>query len=214
MKIVRWDEIGMALGWRARYRGAMAASHNSPAIPKPKVRTSPGGMIFGHVILLVFCVGLPVLFTAAAPLAQIQLSREGGKVNAEVSKRLLFVIPYSHTTLRDVQSVGDRKVAGSVERHWHSEGKRTTTRTEDSAFLELEGGDGKAKVEVSPVNIESVTQRVNAFLDDTSQPALRMTVVANWKFGVIAGGLLSLLTVLYVYLQISGLVRWAMKRRP
>jgi hypothetical protein len=63
------------------------------------------------------------------------------------------------------------------------------------------------------VNIERVTERVGAFLDDPSQPSLRMTVVANWKFGVIAGGVLSLLTVFYVYLQLSGLVR-AVAGRP
>jgi hypothetical protein len=73
--------------------------------------------------------------------------------------------------------------------------------------------DGRAKMEVPPVNIKRVTERAGICLDDPSQASLGMTVTANWKFGVIAGGVLSLLTVFYVYLQLSGLVR-ALAGRP
>ncbi len=68
---------------------------------------------------------------------------------------------------------------------------------EDEAFLEF-AEDGTAEVSVSPVNIKSTVDRSEAFLKDPSATELKLTVIANWKFGLFAGGLVSLLTVLYV----------------
>jgi hypothetical protein len=46
--------------------------------------------------------------------------------------------------------------------------------------------------------MKDVRERVEAFLQDESRSELRFWTVANWKFSVIFGGLISLLTVLYV----------------
>jgi hypothetical protein len=51
---------------------------------------------------------------------------------------------------------------------------------------------------VSPASLSRVVQRAQEFLTNSQLSDLRMIVVANWKFSVIAGGLLSLLTVLYI----------------
>jgi hypothetical protein len=187
----------------------MSSSEDATTGPaKPKRPATLGEKIFGHAILLIFCVGLPVIFTAVAPLSVVHLWREGAVVNATVSKRLLFIIPFSRAMIRDVQSVGNQFVAGSSERRRTTGSGSRTAKTEDTAFLEIEGADGVAKVEVSPVNIKSVKKKAEAFIEDPAQSSLSFAVIANWKFGVIAGGILSLLTVIYVYAMLSSLIRW------
>lgn len=181
---------------------------DTPESAESKRPATLGEMLFGQAILLIFCVGLPVIFTAAAPLTVTNLTRENGSVTAQISKRLLFVVPFQRTTLRDVTAVGDRLVAGSTGTMRNPTGGTRTTRTEDAAFLTIESTTGSAKVEVSPVNIKTVLERAGLFVEDPSKTNLRLVTVANWKFGVFAGGLLSLLTVFYLYLQIGSLVRW------
>jgi hypothetical protein len=180
----------------------------TPDSDESKRPATLGEMLFGHAILLIFCVGLPVIFTAAAPLTVTTLTREGGSITAHVSKRLLFIVPFQRITLRDVTSVGDRFVAGSTGTIRNPTGGTRSTRTEDSAFLTIESATGSAKVEVSPVNVKAVLEKAGAFVDNPSATSLRLVTVANWKFGVFAGGILSLLTVFYLYLQLSSLVRW------
>src|SRR5262245_47519276 len=116
----QWPVCKSLCGFRPeRYRESMASTADSPASNAPKTqRTSMGQMSVGHLILLVFCVGLPVLFTAVAPLSTMHFSRNNGSVSVEVSKRLLFVIPFHRATVGDVQSVGDHHVSGTMERSW------------------------------------------------------------------------------------------------
>lgn len=181
---------------------------DTPESAESKRPATLGEMIFGQAILLIFCVGLPVIFTAAAPLTVTNLTRENGAVTAHISKRLLFIVPFQRVTLRDTTSVGDRFVAGSTSTVRNPTGGSRTSRTEDSAFLTIESATDSAKVEVSPVNIKAVLEKAGSFVEDPSKTNLRLVTVANWKFGVFAGGLLSLLTVFYLYLQIGSLVRW------
>lgn len=184
------------------------------SLPREGVGKKPatfGEMIFGHVILFVACVALPAFVTAVAPLSTVKLMRsgEGIGVSAKVSTRLLFLVPYKVTVLEQVTAIGDRYVEGHMTER--RPGDLRTTRTEDEAFLMITGTTGEAKVPVSPVNIRSVEEQAEAFLKNPAQRELKMTVIANWKFGALVGGFLSLLTVFYIYLQISSVLR-AMKR--
>jgi hypothetical protein len=188
----------------------------SPSEPTPEStaeqgRISLGGMIFGHAVLFIFCVALPAIMTGAAPVSTVALTRVDGRVSAKVAKCILFIVPYSRTTIYDVTSVGDRFVAGSATVSRNPSGGSRSVQTEDSAYLTIEGATGSVKVEVSPVNVKGVLEKAGAFLEDSSRTNLRFTVVANWKFGVFAGGLLSFLTVFYLYLQIGSLVRWLVR---
>lgn len=168
-------------------------------------------MLFGHAVLLIFCVGLPALFTGIAPVSVVKLTRADGQVTAHVSKHLWLVVPYSRTGIENVTTVGDHFVSGSRSTTRKPGGGSSTTQTEDSAYLTIEGTTGSIRVEVSPVNIKNVLAKTDAFIKDSTSPSLRLITVANWKFGVFAGGILSLLTAFYVYLQLSSLVRWIMR---
>ena len=147
-------------------------------------------------IAFVFCVLFPAFLTAVAPVSWISFQRQGDKVLATSRTCTLFFIPYHVQTIDPVVGVGDHSISGTSSRRT---GSRESVKSEDQAFLMINGeGEQVAKVAVSPVNIESVKERAEAFLKDSRSTKLNLFVVANWKFGIFGGGLISLLTVLYV----------------
>ncbi|MDZ4779147.1 MAG: hypothetical protein SGJ19_02730 [Planctomycetia bacterium] len=163
-----------------------------------------GNALFGHVLGLLFCVGLPGFVTAIAPVSWIRFERTEDHVTATAQTCLFFFIPYRTQTVDPVIGIDDRFVQGKFERRRPSEPKH---RTEDEAFLVINGEDGFAEVPVTPLNIKSVSERSQAFLDDPQAPQLKLFVVANWKFSILVGGALSLLTVLYVVGIVLSFVR-------
>jgi hypothetical protein len=152
-------------------------------------------LLFGHLIGLLFCVGFPALVTAVAPVSWIRFDRHGERVTAKAQTCLLFFIPYRTQVVDPVIGIDDRFVRGTVERR---RSRDTQNRSEDEAFLVINGEDGFAEVPVTPYNIKSVSERSETFLKDPEATQLKMFVVANWKFSMFAGGAISLLTVLYV----------------
>ena len=52
------------------------------------------------------------------------------------------------------------------------------------APLVMHGRDKAAEVPVSPINIRGARDQARTYLKSPGQESLRITVVANWKFGV------------------------------
>jgi hypothetical protein len=183
-----------------------------PEPAKPTRKATIGEMLFGHFIFFLFGVAFPSFITAIVPVSVTHFHRDGDGIRADVRKNLLFVVPYSYRTVHDVVSVNDTFQAGTSTRSRSSSGSSSVTTSEDQAFLVIEGREPAetVKVDVSPVNIESVLEKARTFMEDSQQPHLRLVTIANWKFGVVAGGLVSLLTLLYLYVVLSGIVRWIM----
>src|SRR5262249_9894589 len=162
------------------------------SLPKsgPAKKTTLGEMIFGHAILILGCVLFPAFITAIVPLSVTRFTRTGETVRAEVSKRLLFVVPYRRLVVENVVSVNDQFRAGmktteSPRRPGTSSTSSGAVSSEDEAFLLIEGDGQSAKVEVSPVNIRGVLEKTREFLEDPKQTSLKLVTVANWKFGVV-----------------------------
>lgn len=153
------------------------------------------GFARDQFLVFLFLVAFPGFVTAVAPVSWIRLERHGDQTFAVVHRCMFFVVPYRTDELEHVIGVDDQFVQGETRRdavHQRNES------TEDQAYLVLHGRDGSVRVEVSPVSIEGVRQRAKDFLADPQATVLHMTVVANWKFSVIVGGFVSLLTVLYL----------------
>lgn len=174
-------------------------------------------LVFQQLLALGVCVGVPALVTAIAPVSWVTLERQEGRVTAVAQTCLLFVVPYKTRTVDPVTGFGDRFVAGTVTRE-RRPGPDRETKSEDEGFLVIQGPGQSAEVPVSPVSLGGVLDRANGFLEDPQAAELRLFVVANWKFSVIGGGLISLLTVLYVVgvtvgllMKFVGLIRWALK---
>jgi hypothetical protein len=173
----------------------VSGSESSVATTKPGKPNGWGSWLFGHVIAFVFCVGFPALVTAIAPVSWVRFEKVGDHVRANAKTCTLFFIPYRNNTIDPVIGIGDRFIAGKVERRRSNESR---TRSEDEAFLVIHGEQVSVEVPVTPFNIKSVTERSKTFIEAPTDQPLKMFVVANWKFSMIAGGLISLLTVLYV----------------
>lgn len=174
-------------------------------------------LVFQQLLALGVCVGVPALVTAIAPVSWVTLERQEGRVKAVAQTCLLFVVPFKTATVDPVTGFGDRHVAGKVRRERRS-GPDRETKSEDEGFLVIEGPGPSAEVSVSPVSLDGILDKANGFLEDSQAAELRLFVVANWKFSVLGGGLISLLTVLYVVgvtlgllMKFVGLIRWAFK---
>lgn len=151
-------------------------------------------LVFRHTIGFVFCVAFPGFVTAIAPVSWVTFQRHGDQVSAQTHICMFFVVPYRSRVVDPVVGIDDRFVAGTVDR---SRSNPQRHRSEDEGFLVIHGKEQTVEVPVTPFNVKSVTKRAQDFLADSQATELKMTFVANWKFSVIAGGLVSLLTVLY-----------------
>lgn len=130
---------------------------------------------------------------------------------AELTTRVFYAFPYRRMEVGEVRSVDDRFHAGELVRNRDSSGPREQ-RAESESFLVVHGREGAAEVPVSPVNIRGVIEKAQAFLAQSAEQDLRLTVVANWKFGVVLPILLSPLLILYAAGIVLTLWRWSTRR--
>ncbi len=189
-----------------------SSSTNSTAHQPPSSSPQPtrslaariGTFLFQQLLALAVFVGFPALVTAIAPVSWVTFERHDGRVTATTRTCLLFVVPYKHQTVEPVVGLGDRLVEGTYSRE-RRKGRDRYTKSEDEGFLVIRGPGQTVEVSVTPHNLESVVERSETFLDDPQARELKLFVVANWKFSMIVGGLLSLLTVLYVVILAFGI---------
>jgi len=173
-----------------------------------------GWFLFNQVLAFAFLVGFPALGTAIAPVSWIKFERREDKVSAHAKTCLLFVVPYKTVTVDPVTGISDRFVGGTVRRERRS-GPSRETRSEDQGYLVIQGIGQSAEVPVTPFNLDSVVEHSEAFLNEPQAKELKLFVVANWKFSILMGGLLSLMTVIYILtwalggvIKVIHLVQW------
>ncbi len=168
------------------------------------------GLALTIVTILVAFVLLPAGVTTVAPVSTIRLHREGEAVRATVRQHVFLFLPWRSRTLEPVTKVSHDFTAGSLP----STGTPSPSdvRSEDSATLVLTGPTGAIVVPVSPANIEAVERQARGFVEEPGPADLNLWVVANWKVGVLAGGFLTLLSLLFVLAVADNLVRKAIRR--
>jgi len=164
-----------------------------------------------HLVGLVGCVGLPAFVTAIAPVGVTHLERVGANIRASIAWNVFFVIPYHRATVENVTAVDHRFHAGELTQMPGNTADNASrnVRSDDEAFLVIHGESGTREVPVSPASIRRVLEKARDFLNDEQATHLRLITVANYKFGVLAGGVLSLLTGLYVLGVIMSLGHFA-----
>jgi hypothetical protein len=173
--------------------------------------SSPRPTWSGVLLGTIFLVGFPACWTAATPVSYLHLCRSGSSVNAEVRTCLLFFVPYRVQRVEGVYQVEDRFHAGEYTR---STGDRKSVKAEDEAFLILRSELASLEVPVSPASIKGQIESVEAFLDDETAGELNLFCVSNWKFALLAGIPISMLTVLYVVGLVFTVVRCLIPKRP
>jgi hypothetical protein len=166
------------------------------------------GFVFTQLLALVVFVGIPVAVTAIAPVAWTTFERREGRVVARSQVCLMFVIPYRQASIDAVTAV-DQRFVGGTETSRRRRSGRDNVKSEDQSFLVIHGNpqdqDAVVEVPVSPVDIDAMVEKSQAFLADQQATELKLFTVANWKFSVFAGGATCLLTVIYVGTIVFGI---------
>lgn len=163
-------------------------------------KTNPGGMILQHFIAFAFCIVFPGLTTFIAPASWLTYERKGASVDFTARTCVYFIVPFKTQRVTGVNEISSREREGRTERkRRHGRATREKVYVDGEGFLQVYGAnDQMAEVSVSPASLESVVKRSNAFLSSAQQESLRLFAIANWKFGALMGGVLTLFTVLYV----------------
>jgi hypothetical protein len=146
--------------------------------------------------IIIFCVPGAII-TFVSPAFTVELTRVApDRVDASVSKNLLFIVPVSRETVTGVVETELTTITGDVIRRsgtLTSPGRASTGgstgrvvgRAEDTGILLLKGqGGGSVEVAISPKNLYEVSQEVERFIIENTESSLRLWVVSNWKFGV------------------------------
>ena len=181
----------------------------APASPPRDPRTvTLRGRIISQGFVLVFCVVLPALLTAVAPVSWLTLRREGDKVHARGEVCMFFIFPYRTYELAGVDHVGKTIDPGKKIRRMRSEPVNRPTRyEEDEGFLIIASGEQSFTLSTSPYSLDRVVSEVNAFLSDQHAGSTTLFLPANWKFSVLFGGACSLATILYI----CGITLWTLQ---
>ena len=165
-------------------------------------RPQPKYGLFEFLIGGLFCVGVPALMMAIAPVSWLEFNRIDDRVSAKAQTCLLFVIPYRTQELADVKEVTTTFKLGDMQHQRRGDNKQGRAESKGSVVLHgpKQGeADGEiVQVSVSPASTGSVETRIKEFLADPQQKTLSVFTVANWKVGVIFAIPASLLTVLFV----------------
>jgi hypothetical protein len=157
-------------------------------------KTTLGQLLLGFLC----CVVFPAFVTAIVPASWVHFQRTGNRVSATTKTCVFFVIPWKVQHVDRVVGIDDHFIQGTLSTRRSGESQRHQTRSEDESFLEIHGETDSAEVPVSPFSIKGVVEKSKHFLESSDEPEMKFFVIANWKFGLLAGGLVSLLTALYL----------------
>jgi len=162
------------------------------------VKKSLLSQILLSIVGFLFCVGMPALVTGVVPASTIKFERVGDRVTATTQTCIFYIIPYRTIHIDPVTGIDYDFISGGVTRERRSGQTDKYTQAEDKGVLVIQGPDQSASILVSPFNLESVRTKAKAFLNDAQARELKLFVMANWKFGLIFGGLATFLTLIYI----------------
>ena len=134
-------------------------------------------------------LGFACLISLLAPVHVLKLHRDDGKgVRADLTQRVLLVIPIRRTTLAPVRNVRLRTYAPAP--YSNPNDPTLVVRPEEQGFLVLEGERGSIEISSATADVDEAERNVTQFLSG-SDPQRQLWLVSNWKFGVLAPGLVA-----------------------
>lgn len=158
--------------------------------------TAPRLGPIGQTVAFLICVGFPGLWTWAMPVSWLKIERQGETVSANAKVCLFFAIPYRSLAISGVTDVGTR---ASI-RNTSNTTPRKGSPAEDEHFLVLRGDDDQTiEFPVAASSRSSLQEKTQAFLHDPHAAELSFFAVSSWAGSVFGGGVLSLLTVAYLF---------------
>ena len=173
-------------------------------------RTAIGEMLLQHIIVFLICVVFPGGVTLMAPATWLSFERSGERVSCKTRTCAFFIVPFKIQLVDQVTGISDRVRSGGSRQETkfgHNTGK--TIHVDGEGFLQIHGVGGQvAEVSVSPASLESVTSKSNDFLNTSKESSTTIFAIANWKFGGLMGGALTLFTALYVVGYSLAFLKW------
>jgi hypothetical protein len=173
-------------------------------------RPTLGGILLQHGIVFLICVVFPGLVTWMVPATWITFNRNEAGVRCKTHTCVYFVIPFQIQQVDQVTGISQRERSGRSEKQRRF--GRTTNKTvevQGEGFLLVQGvGDQALEVSVSPASLASVVGKSNQFLASNQPSSTTIFAIANWKFGGIMGGVLTLFTLLYAVGYTLGFLKW------
>lgn len=163
-------------------------------------------ILLQHIIVFLICVAFPGATTLMAPSTWLTFQRGEAGVSGEAGVNctartcMFFVVPFKVQRVEQVTEVTFRERAGGIERQRkHGRDTNKYVYVDGEGFLRIQGaGDQSAEVSVSPASIENVASKANDFVKSNQPGSTTIFAIANWKFGGLMGGVLSMFTLLYV----------------
>ncbi len=175
-------------------------------------RPKLGEVLLQHVIVFLICVVFPGAVTFVAPSTWLTFQRgevgASGEAGVACTARtcVFFVVPFKVQRVQQVTEVSFREREGGSQRQ-RKYGRDTNkyVHVDGEGFLRIQGtgedqgtGEEFAEVSVSPASIENVANKANDFLKSDQAGSTTIFAIANWKFGGLMGGVLTMFTLLYV----------------
>ena len=165
------------------------------AYGRPKQQTSRLASILTMSAVLGGFVAFAGLITWMAPTYTIDLRRTQvgeavTQVEAVVVRHILFVVPWQTQTAAGITGVHTERYRPEPSSNVNSDRADHPTATpEEVGTLYLRTADGDAEILVAPEQLTDVARTVREFLESRDD-RLRVTVVSNWVFGVVAPGVI------------------------
>ena len=169
------------------------------------------GLVISLAVAAAF-LGLGAIVSLLAPVHVLTLRRQGSQdVSADVSQRVLFVIPVRGKTVAGITSVSTRTYAAQPGPQ-RATNPADEVRPELQAFLVLEVDGPSVDIPASPADVETIARSVRDFLAGL-EPVLRVRIVSNWKVGTVLVALVSLPGLLILVGVAHDIASWR-PRRP
>ena len=173
-------------------------------------RPTLGGILLQHVIVFLICVVFPGAVTLMLPTTWLTYQRSEEVVRCTARTCMFFVVPFKTQHVDHVIKTGQRELAGTTRRQ-REYGRETDklVHTDGQGFLQIHGADDQLiEVSVSPASLKNVADKSHEFLTSTKESSMTIFAVANWKFGVLMGGVRTSFTVLYDVGDTLGFLKW------
>lgn len=176
-------------------------------------KTKWGEVALQHLIVFLICIVFPGLTTAVAPATWLTFERTTERLTCTARTCVYFIVPYKVQRVDQVVSIDHREREGEYHRvRKHGRDTNESVYSDGEGFLQILGENGqKAEVSVSPASLDSVLDKTTAILNTNTPGTRRLFVIANWKFGGLMGGVLTMFTALYVVGYSLELVRRVLK---
>ncbi len=129
-------------------------------------------------------LGFACVISLLAPIHVLNLHREDrNDVRADLTQRVLLVMPIRNTTLAAVRNVRIRTYTPPA--YTNPKDPTVVVRPEEQSYLVLEGERGLVEIASSTVNVGEAEKSIKEFLS-ASDSQRRLWLISNWKFGVLA----------------------------